>query len=122
MNYDDALATADKLGREAGEMAGRWVTDGTTTQQTYRWLMAGIEAGDPEVLDALPFANFSGEWADGLTENDVLNDIGLDPESDEAILWCDELIDAYSMAFSGGAQDQVAADCQYHIITDTEEC
>lgn len=59
-----------------GRRAGGWYFDGNTTSETYREVLRGISEGDPEVLDALPFLDLSGRWADGLTDAAVLRECG----------------------------------------------
>jgi len=45
--------------------AASWSFDGNTTEEHYRRILAGIDDGDPEVLDALAGVDWSGQWADG---------------------------------------------------------
>jgi hypothetical protein len=45
--------------------AASWLFDGNTDAETYRRFRAGLEDGDPEIMDALPTVDWSGQWADG---------------------------------------------------------
>ncbi len=66
--YSDAVeAAAKELGGEAGRAAASWVFDGNTTTEEYARVLFGIEDGDPEVLDALPSPDLSGQWAGAST-------------------------------------------------------
>jgi hypothetical protein len=62
-----AISKASELGQEHGEAAASSLFNGNTDTTAYAAVLAGIEDGDPEVLDALPHADLSGEYADGMT-------------------------------------------------------
>jgi hypothetical protein len=49
-------------GKAHGTARGSWVFDGNTPYENYRWVLAGYDDGDPEVLDLCPNP-LSGEWA-----------------------------------------------------------
>jgi hypothetical protein len=86
-----------------GVAAGSWFVDGNTPADSARETLRRLEAGDPEVLDYLPSAPLSGEWADGLLPRDVLGWYGLGEDDDDA----DEILEAYEMGYSQGAEDEV---------------
>ncbi|MTW08796.1 hypothetical protein GM524_13085, partial [Streptococcus pneumoniae] len=46
---------ARKAGTIAGKNAAGWFFDGNTSDETYAAVLAGIEAGDPAVLDTFPY-------------------------------------------------------------------
>lgn len=95
---------AERAGYDAGKSAGSWIIDGNTSEEVARRILAGIKDGDPEVLDQLPSAPFSGEWADGIMARDVLLGYGLDEDAPEA----EELLTAFEDGYSSGAEDEVA--------------
>jgi hypothetical protein len=105
---------AAKLGTEHGRNAASWVTDGDTDDATYRRLFVGIEDFDPEVLDALPHADLSGEWADGMTPKSLAEACGYDWYEDEDFD-SEALCDAYETAFEQACQDAIAAECLRHL-------
>ena len=70
-------AQAADLGRDAGKAAASWVFDGNTPEDAYRAVLAGIEDGDPAILDAYPAPGLS---AGGYTEAGLAGDLGLDGE------------------------------------------
>lgn len=111
-----ALAYARTKGAEDGKAAATWVTDGNTTEATARHLLKGLAEGDPEVMDQLPAPDLSGEWADRITAQDLLEEslayVGL-AFTDISDGLPDELCDAYELAFSETVQDEVARACKY---------
>ena len=77
------IEDAAERGRYAGRAAGSWVTDGNTTRETAERLRAGIEEGDPMIMDLFHIPNLSGEWADGETPRSLAESVGLDPDGDD---------------------------------------
>jgi hypothetical protein len=69
---------AEDLGRDAGKAAASWMFDGSTTEDTYRAVLRGIEDGDPAILDAYPSPGLSADG--GYTEAGLARDLGLDGE------------------------------------------
>jgi|SRR5581483_5811624 len=99
----DVCKLAEESGYRAGVAAGSWVLDGNSTEETARHLLAGIEDGDPEVLDSLPSSPLSGEWAGSLLPADVLAEVGIrenDPVSDD-------VLSAFEDGYSRGVVDEV---------------
>lgn len=109
--YDVTLARAREIGAEHGRNAASWVFDGNTSEATYRKIVAGLDSGDPEILDALPGPDLSGEWADGYSLRDLERDLGRDTEpADE---WAaDDAANAYEWAYRDAMQMEV-----YRIAT-----
>jgi hypothetical protein len=119
-NIFDALITeAEKMGEHDGTAAGSWAVDGNTTEETCRALVAGIDEGDPTVLDGLPFLDLSGQWADGPTVGDIIAEVvqHADDNGDPDVFLAavrnlstedeDAVIDAYRMAYDTAVQDEV---------------
>lgn len=98
----DLLERAEQEGYDAGAAAGSWLLDGNSTEADARRLLVGIEEGDPEVLDELPSAPLSGEWADGPTPAGVLASLGLDEDADEA----EDVLRAFEDGYARGVQDE----------------
>jgi hypothetical protein len=72
----------DRGGRD-GENAAEWyvqdafggrVTSPAAALHSARRIIVGIGDGDPEVMDALPAPDLSGEWADGTSSRDLIAD------------------------------------------------
>jgi hypothetical protein len=117
----------------AGERAGRnaadwWAQDAVGARAsgdaaaTSRAVLAGIDDGDPLVLDGLPACDLSGRSADTPTEADVYTDAA----PDEAPGWDDldqphrdQAIDAYRDAFDTACRDQVTEHCRTALPVDT---
>lgn len=96
-------ARAVELGREHGTSAGSWVeVDGEASARA--WL-AGIDDGDPAVLDQLPRDGMSGEWADGYGMADLYRDLDVSTWDDTAD---GELCSAYEGAFRQAVEAEVA--------------
>lgn len=117
-HYEAALAAAIDIGKDEGMSAASWVFDGNTTDDTYRRVLAGIEEGDPEVLDTLPSADLSGQWADGRTPHTLLEDIASTISDDDTHITAEMLLgdvttsalcDAYEDAFNDAVCDAIAA-------------
>jgi len=73
---DVRIDRAAGIGRQHGKNAAGWVFDGNTTDETYRAVLAGIDAGDPQVMDAYNPPNLSGEYSDDYSESQLLADVG----------------------------------------------
>ena len=58
-----------------------WVFDGSMDASTYTQFLVGLDEGEPEVLDALPAADLSGESAEGLTPASLAEACGV-PDCD----------------------------------------
>ena len=90
----DALNEARDLGTKHGKNAASWAFDGNTTEETYRAVVKGLDAGDPAVYDSFREPSFSGEYADDYSERDLCNDLGIDYDETETSE-IDEIADAY---------------------------
>jgi len=98
----------EQEGYAAGKAAGSWVTDGNTTMSEYRAILAGIESGDPEIMDMQP-SPLSGEWA-GESIPELIAGYA-DMTADEQDAACD----SYEQGFSQGFWDTVEQDCRYQV-------
>src|ERR1700723_107743 len=78
----DAERIAANIGREHGLNAASWYFDGNTSMETYRSVLAGIDAGDPMILDTFPSSPLNGEFADDYSISDLAEDTGTEQESD----------------------------------------
>lgn len=100
-----ACDAAFKHGTEIGKTIGSWVIDGNTKEETARWLLKGLDDGDPEVYDVLPANPLSGEWADYPSAESVLREAhcvyDLNDERADAVLA------RYEEGFDQGVQDEV---------------
>ncbi len=96
---------AYNAGKELGEAAGSWIIDGNTTDETARYILAGIEDGDPQVLDALePRPPLSGELSgESIPELSYQYDIDLEDERNA---------DEFEAGFYGGFWDTVERDAR----------
>ena len=121
--YAAAIAYAEKRGREDGTNAAGWYT-----QDTFRdapayaaaYVLRGLEDGDPAVMDTLPHADLSGEWADSLTGPALVADaiVHADDWTMTRAEWVayweahdpfTDVCDAYELAFDDAAADAIAA-------------
>jgi len=92
---------AEEMGADYGRDVASWVFDGNTTDETYRYFLAGIEEGDPAVYNMLPSAPLSGEFADSPTPNSLMRELGahsLDLEEQA------ELCDIFEQAFADAVE------------------
>jgi hypothetical protein len=102
---------AYSLGYDQGRAAGSWVTDGNTSDATYRALLQGLEDGDPEIITGLPTSPLSGEWADSYSLADLSDDLNVDQESDDF----DDLCWEFEAGFDAGVQDEITTTARYHL-------
>ena len=105
---EQAIEKARENGKESGKAAGSWFFDpGNSSPTQARRIIQGIEDNDPEILDMLPDTNpLSGEWADGLTEKDVLSEVGVN-ENDDA---SEDVLIAFLDGYYEGVREQVIED------------
>jgi len=106
---------AAKIGREHGYNAATWVFDGNTTAHTYRATLAGIEDGDPLIMDQL------GDRVPTLdpgrreyTGRDLARDLSLDRDA-LTDAERDEIDTAYLDAASGAFWDEVERAARYQL-------
>ena len=123
--HDKIVYEAGQIGAEAGRDAASWVFDGNTNDETYAWVLRGIEEGDPAVLDAYREPDLSGEWADSYSEEDLANDLGLTDdtgiaglsEQEQAVMdeaataWADSAREAFWHALESTAREHVRNAC-----------
>jgi ribosome modulation factor len=112
LDVEDVLERAEQEGYEAGKAAGSWLLDGNSSEETARRLLAGIEDGDPEILEALPSSPLSGECADGLMPRDVLGWYDLDEEHDAA----DDVLRAFEDGYDRGVQDEATRSARAFLV------
>jgi hypothetical protein len=111
---DNLTDQAAEYGRDAGRAAASWVFDGNSTEQAYRWVLRGIEDGDPEVLDAYRVPDLSGEYQGDLTDRDLAIMLGStwDAMGQEAL---DDAADAYLNAASQSFWDELERIARHHL-------
>lgn len=119
-DYDPDVAqqyAAREFGKEKGTSAAQWAFDGNSPESQYRRVLAGIEVGDPEIMGMMT-EPLSGEWADGLTLNDVYRAAGLsnDEESDwESPEQYQEVLDAFEEGYATGYWEAIEAICRAYL-------
>ena len=110
---EERIAQATARGRKAGQNKASWVFDGNTPDATYRNVLAAIEEGAPQILDALGWSPLSGEWA-GESIPELLGDLIYGEEEDE-----DENYEAVTTAYEEAATeaywDAIEATCRRMI-------
>jgi hypothetical protein len=107
MNNEELIAKAEGLGADAGKAAGSWYFDGNSSEDAMRAFLVGIEEGDPAVMDTLPSAPLSGEWADDLTPHSLFVELaGMEYDNTLTDALCDELCSAYELAYMTAAENE----------------
>jgi len=120
-HYEDCLAAATDLGRAEGQSAASWVFDGNTDDAEYQRVLAGIDNGDPEILDELPAADLSGQWADGLTPDGLAELVASAVDGVDAVdltsrsETLDRICDAYEGAFNDAVAREVEHIAREHL-------
>ena len=131
-DYSKLEQAARKLGAEHGKGAADWNeqynTGGRTSNEHARaWAENVIkmdEDGDPELYDAVPHLDLSGQWADGTTTADVIGAIVADTfpsrddldslEEDEPEA-ASELVDAYEEAYNDAAYNETVRQARDYL-------
>lgn len=98
-----------RRGYKDGRMAGSWVFDGNTMEESVERIQRGIEEGDPLFLDALPSPRLGGEFADDPTWESILRDEDIRYDSEMDPDGRQDLHDMYVAGFMSGVQDEVMA-------------
>jgi hypothetical protein len=120
MTLTEIIDAATKLGRSDGSDAATWYFDegrSDVTREHYQRVLKGIADCDPEIMDSIPAADFSGQWADGRTVRGLLAELGTNDETVSAGEQ-DEIVRAYEEAFSDAAQDAIEAHCHLMLEQD----
>lgn len=121
VNLPDPRELAWNIGVEHGRDAAAWYVQDSIggrvsardAIRTASRVLRGIEDGDPEILDSLPYPDLSGEWADGYTPRDLLHDVG--GNDGDASFWQDlvsDLCDSYEDGFQSGVLVDVSEACR----------
>lgn len=117
--YQSAEAEAARLGAQHGKNAASWVEIDETNAAR---ILAGMDDCDPEVMDSLPAADLSGQWAGDMTGPDLVREcIGHDedrhPRLSERIMdeAFSDICDRYSDAFHDAVEAEVARRCRYYL-------
>lgn len=112
----EAITQASKIGRVHGISAAMWWEQDTLggrvtgdARPTAKAVLKGLEDGDPEILDSLPYPDLSGQWADGYSSHDLLNDVGVN-DGDASFFdgLTDDIFTAYELAFNEAVEDSVS--------------
>ena len=113
----DRIAAARDLGTAAGENAASWwemdAIGGRAngdTAATARRVLDGLADGDPEIIDALPRPDLSGEWADAETPRSLFETVtGADAHAEAS--WNNDAyhatLEELCTAWEDGAADAV---------------
>jgi hypothetical protein len=109
------IRQAGKLGTDAGIAAASWVFDGNTSEDTYRRILQGIDAGDPEVYDTYREPSLSGEYADDYRSSDLAFDLGIE---DRETGFIDECADAWAESASAAFWGEIERVCRVHVPPD----
>lgn len=119
---------AREIGQEHGEnAAGYWsqvaigAGIGDVNERAARFLI-GIDDGDPEIMDALPACDLSGQYADGYTVEQLCADVDAPPDDPEnqLVLPSNEIADAYTEAFDDAVMREVTRACRYQLSFESE--
>ena len=139
-SYSAAIGYARDLGAQHGRNAASWVE--IPDAATARAILAGMEDGDPAILDFLPSPDLSGQWAGMMTGPELVHDawdhgawnaridagdhltgpayadwhaqhVAWYDAQDLETLGFSDICDAYETAFSDAAEDEVSRRARY---------
>lgn len=120
VTIEAAIVKAREIGADHGRSAAGWweqdAIGGRATgdvRPTARAVLQGLEDGDPQVLDAIPGPDLSGEWADGYSPRRLLDDVGAN-DGDASFIdgLVSDLCDAYEKGFSETCEAAIVAACR----------
>jgi len=118
---------AEELGMKHGQAAASWVVSPEDmSKETYERIQQQLKDNDPELLDALPHADFSGEMADGMTPEKLLAEIGVEAEvlenySADEVRWLkDRMVDSYTQVFDFEVQLQLEREARLYLSTEED--
>lgn len=109
---EEMMKRAHDIGAEHGKAAASWVFSGNTDPSEYVKMLTMIEDGDPEMWDALPQPDLSGEWADGFSSWDLMKEVGLKELGDDDDY---DVCEEYEMGYNDAVVDEVSRVCRYHL-------
>jgi hypothetical protein len=113
MKREKALeVAAEEYGRENGKSAASWYD---VDEENAARILAGIEDGDPAILDTFPGPDLSGQWADEPNGRQVYENI-----CNEAEVRYDEddetdVLDVYEEAYNTAVEDELARRARYYL-------
>ena len=106
----EILKNASELGMNDGHIAAIHTEIDDASD-----ILTRLNEGDPDVYDYLPFPDFSGQWADAMTESELYSHCGLDSmvESDPDILWSYEtdVLTTYEDAYIEAMENTIKQRC-----------
>ena len=120
MRYRETMRAAKIEGTKAGKSAASWWDD---PRHDYAVVLAGLDAGDPAVIDTLPWLDLSGQWADGATYRGILDRcvVGADAtDADWVDGTVDQVVDAFRDAHDDALRAEVERICRCHVSPVTE--
>jgi hypothetical protein len=98
------------IARKHGINAANWIDIDDSNAQR---ILAGIEDGDPMVMDAFRTPSLSGEFADDYCEADLMSDCDVVPH--DGSLLADDIADQYLSEVSEAFWHEVERRCLYQI-------
>lgn len=111
--YAQMEAKMSEAGAEAGRNSAAWWENAMFNATDAANIMRGIDDGDPEILDGLPFLDLSGQWADGQTPWSIYHDVSeQDWPSYDDCTGREELVDVYRDAHDAAVNEAVYAYCK----------
>jgi hypothetical protein len=122
ITWNTLLAAVKASAHDAGVNAANWweqdnvggYVNASTGIARATAVLKGIDDGDPEILDSLPSADLSGQWADSDTADSVYADVATDDAADWSDLedWQrDEVADTWELAYNESVMTAVYAYC-----------
>jgi hypothetical protein len=102
--YDQAIARAAKYGAQGGTGINLIdILGHNYTLADLERMADGITDGAPDTMDSLPYLDLSGQWADGMRSEDVLEivlpmDVEVEDMEDEPEA-TDDIVEAYRVAY-----------------------
>jgi hypothetical protein len=119
-NYDEMVEQARKLGAEHGKAGGSWMF-GSSRSGAFGRRCIQMDEGtlDGDWWDSYgpATAPLSGEWADGMTPQGLIEEVGAgwDIDDPDAEIVLSALCDAYEDAYYDAWHDEVLRMARYQV-------
>ena len=117
---NNLVGEAEELGRNEGHDAGGDFWNVRWGEDEIRRLYNGIQAGDPQIMDELPSAPLSGEWAGDRTPQTLLIDLGVEDEEELTPEEIVEVCDSYENAWNLESQQAIEETCLYYLTREVD--
>ena len=114
MSDNTLHVAAEEYGRANGTAAASWY-EMIVDESSAARILAGIEDGDPAILDTFPGCDLSGQWADEPNGEDVFQMICADADVQAHGDFFTDVLDEYEDAYNTAVESEIARRARYFV-------